>query len=219
MLTPEDRARIEQEELRRLAEESYRAEVRARLGEQNYHAPKEGGNEWKWVAGALVVALIVVSVVALAPETRGDGKEPGPAKAATVSGFLRTPKTRYVDKTDSIVSKPVSIDAGGYVRYRITVPPNAISPVIVGRFHATGGAGNDIVGALADPLNIENFINGHAARVYWSTQGKQTAGTIEARVPPGECHLLFSNRFSTFSRKLVYLDVALKYKVAETYYE
>ena len=53
--------------------------------------------------------------------------------------------------------------------------------------------------------------------MFWGTQGKQTTGTIDAKLRPGMYYLVFSNKFSGFTAKQVFLEVDLTYKKAETY--
>jgi hypothetical protein len=89
---------------------------------------------------------------------------------------------------------------------------------VTGNFNASGGSGNDIQAVIADEENYTNWINGHQAQAFWTTQGRQTTGNIEARLKPGMYYLAFSNKFSAFTEKQVFLDVDLKYKKAETYY-
>lgn len=80
------------------------------------------------------------------------------------------------------------------------------------------GRGNDIQAVIADEANDTNWINGHQAQVFWTTQGKQTTGSMNVRLRPGMYYLAFSNRFSAFTAKQVFLDIDLSYKKAETYY-
>ena len=67
-------------------------------------------------------------------------------------------------------------------------------------------------------MNYTNWINGHQSQVFWSTQGKETTGNFELRLKPGLYYLAFSNKFSAFTDKQVFLEASLNYKKAETYY-
>jgi hypothetical protein len=98
------------------------------------------------------------------------------------------------------------------VSYKIIVTPEMQYPVVSEKFQATGGSGNDIIGVLTDESGYENWINGHESQVYWTTHGQQTTGTFQVRLPPGTYYLAFSNKFSAFTDKNVFLNAALKYQ-------
>lgn len=94
-----------------------------------------------------------------------------------------------------------------------------VDPTVTGNFNASGGTGNDIMAVVADETNYTNWINGHQAKVFWGTPGKQTTGNFEVKLAPGTYYLAFSNRFSALTAKQVFLEVDLNYSKAETYYE
>lgn len=127
-------------------------------------------------------------------------------------------KTRYVPVSQKIATGQIIVRAKGYVQYRITITPEMLNPTVAGSFNASGGAGNDILAVIADEENYTNWINGHQAQVFWSTEGRQTTGNIAATLSPGVYYLAFSNRFSSFTGEQVFLEVDLNYKKAETYY-
>jgi hypothetical protein len=66
---------------------------------------------------------------------------------------------------------------------------------------------------------IRTGFNGHQARAYWNTPGRETTGSFEVRLPPGTYHLAFSNKFSLLADKEIFLNADLNYKKAETYYD
>jgi hypothetical protein len=101
-------------------------------------------------------------------------------------------------------------------RYPFSSIPLGIPPAL--QFNVSSESGNDITGVIADEENYTNWINGHQAQVYWGTQAKQTTGTLEVRLKPGLYYLVFSNKFSAFTDKQVFLEVDLNYKKTETYY-
>ena len=90
------------------------------------------------------------------------------------------------------------------------------NPVVSGTFTAAGGQENDIAAVLADESGYTNWINGHQAQVYWSTQGKETTGSFEVHLKPGTYYLALSNRFSAFTDKYVVLEATLKYQQLQT---
>jgi hypothetical protein len=123
-----------------------------------------------------------------------------------------------VPVSQKLATGQILVKAGGYVQYRITIAAEMVEPVITGSFNASGGTGNDINAVIADEMNYTNWINGHQARVFLGTEGKQTTGNFEVRLRPGRYYLVFSNMFSAFTDKQVFLEVDLNHKRAETYY-
>ena len=83
--------------------------------------------------------------------------------------------------------------------------------VMVGRFQAAGGSGNDIRVIVTDPDGFGNFRNGHTIQpLYYS--GKVTVGRLNMRFPArGEYYLVFDNTFSRISPKEISSDLVLTY--------
>lgn len=99
-----------------------------------------------------------------------------------------------------------------YVRFRVG-HASPVSARVVGQFQAAGGYGNDIQAVIAEETEFQNWINGHAARVLYSTP-KTTTGSINLPITePGTFCLAFSNRFSLVSAKTVTADIELRYLV------
>lgn len=216
MLTPEERQRIEDEERKRIAEEQYRAEVRARFQQPQQYAPApvEKPNRTPWILG--IGAILIAGAVFLSQsKTSGNGGAP---EAPAASAPTPVAKTRYVPATESIATGQIIVKAQGYVQYRFVITPEMVEPTVKGTFNASGGTGNDIAAVVADEMNYTNWINGHQSQVFWSTQGKETTGNFELRLKPGLYYLAFSNKFSAFTDKQVFLEANLNYKKAETYY-
>lgn len=218
MLTPEERQRIEDEERKRIAEEQYRAEVRAKLQQpQPYQpAPVEKPNRIPWILGigaVLIAGAVLLSNNLSQSKASGDGGAPE-ARAASAP----VAKTRYVPATEKVATGQIIVKAQGYVQYRIVITPEMVEPTLTGTFNASGGTGNDITAVVADEMNYTNWINGHQSQVFWSTQGKETTGNFELRLKPGLYYLAFSNKFSALTDKQVFVEANLNYKKAETYY-
>ena len=215
MLTPEERQRIEEEERKRIAEEQYRAEVRARY-QQPHQTPVAKPNRIPWILGigAVLIAGTVFLTNIKSPSMIGNNGGASVASAASAP----TAKTRYVPAKQEIATGQVTVKAQGYVQYRIVITPEMVEPTVTGSFNASGGTGNDIAAVVADETNYTNWINGHQAQVFWSTNGKETTGNFELRLKPGLYYLAFSNKFSAFTDKQVFLEANLNYKHAETYY-
>ncbi len=221
-LTAEEKQRIEEEERKRLSEEQYRAEVRAKLHIGNVagnSALVEKKSAVPWLIGfalVLVVATLVWASVSGSkprPKSESASAPPIPAKATPVL------RTRYVPVDQKIATGQIVVRAQGYVQYRLTIGPEMVQPTVTGSFNASGGGGNDITAVIADEANFINWINGHQARVYWNTQGRETTGNFEVRLPPGTYYLAFNNKFSLFTEKQVFIEADLNYKKAETYYD
>jgi hypothetical protein len=214
-LSSEDKRRIEEEELKRAAEERYRGEVRAKL--QGPPALVQR-SPLPWILG--IVAVLIVGVIFWSKTSASDVTQKSQAASSPlVVKPSPVPKTRYVPVVQKIVSGQIIVKARGYVQYRLTITSEMVEPTIAGTFNASGGGGNDIAAVIADETNYANWINGHQAQVFWSTQGRETTGKFEVRLPPGMYYLAFSNRFSMFADKQVFLEAGLNYKRAETYYD
>ena len=217
MLTSEERQRIEEEERKQIAEEQYRAEVRAKFRSESAATTNEspGTRPWTVILGIVVAGVICLIILANTSKVKTGSDSGAAAQADTIA----TAKTRYVPVSQKIATGQITVRAGGYIPYRITITPEMVDPTLTGNFTAYGGSGNDILAVVADERSYTNWINGHEAQVLWGTQGKQTTGDIEAKfLQPGEYYLAFSNRFSVFTDKQVSLEVDLNYKKAETYY-
>jgi len=88
---------------------------------------------------------------------------------------------------------------------------------VAGNFTASGGLGNDIVAVVATEDEFANWINGHQAKVYYSTGGQKTTDRFDVRLVPGTYILAFNNQFSAFSDKYLFLEVDRNYSRTETY--
>ena len=70
---------------------------------------------------------------------------------------------------------------------------------------------------MASAGEYTNWINGHQAQVYYSTQGRKPTDTFDLRLGPGTYYFALSNKFSMFTDKYVFLEVDLNYNKMETY--
>jgi len=112
--------------------------------------------------------------------------------------------------TDKIFSGNIQVGAGQYQSWTLTISKEMANAQLLGSFHASGGSGNDIQALVAPPDEFENWINGHQAKVYYSTE-KATNGRIDLRLAPGTYIIAFSNRFSPITNKEVTADLELHY--------
>jgi hypothetical protein len=223
-LTPDQKQRIEDEERTRLAEERYRAQVRARLDSGN--SPTSVGSRLLYPDSepveqshlGLILAIVAIVVVGgfLLVRLNRPSPDPGDSAAgAPAIGFA--PRTRYAPVTQSIASGQITVQARNYWQYRIQITPEMQSPHLTGTFNVSGGSGNDIDAVVADENEFSNWINGHQAKVYYGTDGKKTTDTFDVRLSPGTYILAFSNKFGLLQNKYVALQVDLKYSRMETY--
>jgi hypothetical protein len=216
MLTPEERQRIEDEERKRIAEEQYRAEVRAKLQSPQAAPPAKKSGSLGWILG--IGAVLVIGAFILANSLSSRSKSSDDRTPVARAASAPVPKTRYVPANQKIATGQIVVKANGYVQYRITITPEMVETTVSGSFNASGGSGNDIQAIIADETNYTNWINGHQAQVFWGTNGKQTTGNFEVKLRPGMYYLAISNKFSAFTDKQVFLEVDLNYKRAEAYY-
>jgi hypothetical protein len=98
----------------------------------------------------------------------------------------------------------------------ITVPPTWRNMRFQCHFEVQGGSGNDIEAFVTDADGLTNAQNGHSFGSYYNSGGKVTVGTIDIALNPGTYYLLFSNRFSTFSNKVVHANCGMRYEVLKT---
>lgn len=220
-LSPEDRQRIEEEERRRLAEERYRAEVRSRLQQQGSASnqsradaavPSPSGKKTSPIMVIGAVVLLVFAVVFFSNVMAKRNSDPETSQSETRS--LLTPTVRRVPVHRSIASGQIIVKANGYVRYRFEITPEMEAATVSGNFNASGGTGNDIQAVLTSDDEFENWINGHEARVFYGSP-KKTMDRFSTRLGPGTYVLAFSNKFSAFTDKSVFLEVGLDYTKTE----
>lgn len=162
------------------------------------------------VAALLLFALILIFVWVVVQKSKNssspDTTESSVGSPATVPPLIPHPVAQ------KLLNGNLDVQAGSYQYVNFSVPADAIRAKVTGSFHAFGGAGNDIQVVIATPSEFENWINGHQAQVYYSTD-KTTNGTIDRQLPPGDYMLAFNNRFSALSRKEVTGEITLSYVV------
>ena len=99
----------------------------------------------------------------------------------------------------TLVNDKITVAANNYVYYQFSVSKTT---TIQGRFRAEGGSGNDIECFILDADGFENWSNGHRVNT-WYNSGRVTVANISARLPEGTYYLVFSNKFSMFTNKVV----------------
>src|SRR5471030_110358 len=215
-LTPERKQQIEEEEQRRLAEEQYREQVRSRLApiaSKTWPLPSKGTEpERQKSRGGLVLGFFAFAIVVVIGSVFVNARNWSAVKGASEP---YAPSIRTVPVIQNIASGQSVITANGYAFYRFQVTPAMRTAHVTGRFSAVGGSGNDIAVILATEEEATNWINGHLAKAFYTTPGRETTGTFDVHLGPGSYCFAISNRFSAFSSKNVLLQVDLNYSRIE----
>src|ERR1035437_6775441 len=123
MLTPEERQRI--------AEEQYRAEVRAKLQGDHAAPVRKPASRLPWILGVGAVLVIGTIILMNSRSQSRTGDDSGTA-AQAVSNPAPVAKTRYVPVSQKIATGQIVVKANGYVQYRITITPEMVDPTVTG---------------------------------------------------------------------------------------
>ena len=221
VLTPEEKARIEAEERKRHEEEQYRNEIRSNLEQSSSppgspvtpaHPPFFYARTTRFLAAG-ILALLVACVTYGIDSFRA---APRPVADKPVSPPSLVPKDtqRYTRATTSIVSGQIVVRHGGTAFYKFRITPDMHDAVVSGRFNASGGPANDIIAVIADEPNYINWVNGHQAKVFWGTEGRETTGDFNIHLAPGLYYLAFTNRFAIFYNKDVSVNASINFEKA-----
>jgi hypothetical protein len=149
---------------------------------------------------------------------RDNGDPVDPPKAETIAS-RHVQKVQYVPESRSILTGQIVVPAGRSVSYPIQINPEMYKARVTGRFTASGGSGNDISAVLTTEDEFVNWDNGHMANVFYTTHGKKTTDSIDVALGPGSYVLAFSNKFSAFSNKYVFVEVNVRYLKRVVVYE
>lgn len=142
--------------------------------------------------------------------------EPDIAKGNKAYAYLaKSPSVKYVDRKQVITSGQLIVNAGQAIWSPIVVPTGSRNVHVTGNFSVSGGAGNDINAVITDQMNLTNWVNGHAAKCYWGTEGPETVGQFDVVLSPGTYYLAFSNKQSIISQKQVFVNAELNYQQME----
>lgn len=103
------------------------------------------------------------------------------------------------------------VEPGTFVSKRFDAPPRCSELQVNGRFTAKGGAKNDIEVYVLDEDGFVNFTNrNHAEALYNS--GRVTQATLDLSLPKNRTYyLVFNNRFSVVSNKVVTAAITANY--------
>lgn len=223
-LTSEEKQRIREEELKRAAEEQYRAQVRSRLHSGNgpelpsfagHHAEPESEERSHIGLVSVIIVVILLGGLALLKLYRPSSDHVGVERKDTAPAFA--PRTRYVPVSQNIASGQITVPPRDDWHYPLRITGEMLGARLIGAFNASGGSGNDIEVAIMPESEFPNWANGHPAKVVYSSGGRETTGNFDVALSPGSYVLDFSNRFSLFNAKFVGIQVDLNYQRQETY--
>jgi len=161
-----------------------------------------------WVLIGVIVTLAAVFAIRLLLDSRKE-----PPTQPPVAENVQPPPPLLIPVTKTLTSGQLVVRAGKYIQSKFNVDTEKMQDVrVVGSFRASGGSGNDIQLVLADESEFENWINGHQARVLYSTD-QITNGKVHVQITESGAYVLaFSNTFSTMTDKDVFAEVELRYK-------
>lgn len=229
-LSDDDKRKIREEEEAAAERERYRAFVRQQMAAPAERPlpplPDEPKVEYyipwaRYLTFFVVVVAVFVFVVAAVDSQRNRVSADEPDRKTvgmTGAPAARQPVARIRREPHLIpfVDQQAFVKAGSYVWYTLKVDEGMESAKLIGKFVTSGGSGNDVQVVVAEPDQFQNWANGHAASLIWSTPGKVTAGSLDLRLKPGTYNLGFSNKFSAFSDKYVTIEAKLFYETVST---
>lgn len=232
-LSDEDKRKIREEEEAAIEKKRYRAYVRDQLQNPIRDEPTtvaapvvsppakvEYFIPWGRVIGFTVVVCLLVVLIAqystMISNTSAKEDSTTAAPAESIAKRSPIPRIRREPHLLSFIDQQAYVKAGSYLWYTLKVEEGMESAKLIGKFVASGGSGNDVQVVIAEPDQFQNWANGHAASLMWSTPGKVTAGTLDIRLKPGTYNLGFSNKFSAFSDKYVTIEAKLYYETVTT---
>jgi hypothetical protein len=115
-------------------------------------------------------------------------------------------------RTVTLANPALAINALSFSYFKLDIPAGASSVSLHGNFTASGGLGNDIEVVLLSQNDFVNWQNGHEAMSFYNS-GKVTVGNINVNLPAnaGTYYLVFNNKFSLLTQKVLRVDAALTY--------
>jgi hypothetical protein len=115
-------------------------------------------------------------------------------------------------RTTTLVNPALVVKPLNYSYFKLDVPSGATSVLLHGNFTASGGMGNDIEVFVLPESDFVNWQNGHSAKTFYNS-GKVTVGSLNVNLPAdaGTYYLVFSNKFSLLTQKILRVDAAMTY--------
>jgi hypothetical protein len=155
-----------------------------------------------WILLAIAAVVCVWAITQLS-----DHSSRSLPPIASSAPLYTPPAPVLVPATQNLFTGQITVKPGGYVTNTFTVQPGMLNFHVVGQFSASGGLGNDIQVVLADPNQFQDWINGHQATVFYSTNKETTEHFDIGPLGPGQYIFAFSNKFSIFAEKQVFAQV------------
>lgn len=213
-LSEDQKRRIELEEQSRLAEETYREEVRRSLhspeSQVNPAASSKAGTSRVRVSGFILTLALLLGGLWIASVYRTSEVKPEDGTGSSKNTPL---VTQWLPVTAPLVSGQFQVRAQNYSAWNFIVPAVAVRNYRVnGHYSVIGGSGNDIQAVIATEDEFQNWINGHQSRTFYASPGKVTTGNVDLVLPPGRYVLALDNRFSLLTDKAVLAEIKATYE-------
>jgi predicted nucleic acid-binding Zn ribbon protein len=157
------------------------------------------------ILGGITVGILLAIAIVFFMIRMGGTSVSNPSSPPPVA-FL-SPAPVLLPATQNLFTGQITVRPGGYVSNTFTVQPGMLNFHVVGQFSASGGLGNDIQVVLADPNQFQDWINGHPATVFYSTNKETTEHFDIGPLGQGQYIFAFSNKFSIFAQKQVFTQV------------
>lgn len=161
------------------------------------------------------VAYLIVRIDAERKKSQVQNQTSQPQEPAQIA--MPPVHPQAIDTPIPVVKRTSTLPIG---QGSFTIEPSQDSPTyfsiydagdltkIIGRFKARGGSGNDVEVLLLTKEGYENWANGHSCQQCCFYQsGRVTTGHLDVSLPTGDYVLVFSNKFSVFSSKIVDSDI------------
>lgn len=177
-------------------------------GKRMSSANNDGNSNRRMLIRFTILLVGVIIVVIIARSRFGYVSTP-PTTGQTATFASNPPVPQWQHKADPL-NDTMAVEPGAFKWYELNVPEEVRNWRIHGKFRAQGGSGNDIAAYVLDEESFENWKNNHRYLQYYDS-GKVTVGSFDLRLNPGKYFLIFSNRMSTFSNKVVTINSTIEY--------
>jgi hypothetical protein len=117
-----------------------------------------------------------------------------------------------VPMTNKLFTGQTIVKAGGTVLNTFTVEPGMQNFHVVGQFNASGGLTSDIQAVLADESEFQNWVNGHQAKTYYSSELTTTGKLDVGALAPGRYVMAFSNKAGLVDRQ-VFAEIEARWTI------
>jgi hypothetical protein len=123
---------------------------------------------------------------------------------------LTSPTPLLENRREAIINEEVMIKAGRYSSYPFAIKNDQRRARAVGNVFAYGGGRDDIVMFIVDDRGLQDFSEGRDTKFYFTSrvQGSQD---INVALPPGNYHVILSNRHARFFKKRVSVAMYVKF--------